>query len=248
MAVILVRQTVAAVGLALLSAGLLTTITEAAVLAVGLLLIGPGVTLVAPRITMPAALTNGPEAVRWAIAIVVSTALAVLLLLVGGPGLYTGTYTGLLVVLTISGIAFRLLLGAAAAGPPAVERAAPGVAAAVTTTLTMVSTLVLWLALPTIALADDCSDLGQGELTSCAQLLAAAALMPPIVGLLFGAAILNRAIQGPPPPPRKKTPPPPTFTGGRYVPGRGKQPGQYGPKPPPKSEEPPGFWDSLTKW
>jgi hypothetical protein len=243
------RQTGAALVLALLSAGLLTTVAEAAILVVGLLVMGPVVTVVGPRVPLPAALTGLPDPVRWAVAIAAGVGVAFVLLLLGGDGLYTDSYTGLMLVLALSGIVVRLLLvGGTPAAGPVVQRQPPDLPAPVVSVLSLVAFALLWLALPAIALGDDCSDLSAGELTSCAKALFYASLLPPIIGFLVGAAILNRAMEGKGHPPPKKTPPPPTYTGGRYVPGAGKQPGQYGPKPPPKSEPPPGFWDSLTKW
>jgi hypothetical protein len=212
---------------------------------------GPGVTLVADRLPLPAALAGASQPVRWAVALGAAMALSIVLLFVFGEGLYTGTYTGLMAVLAISGIVFRLLLDGGGAPEQAGDARAPQVPAPVTTLLTVVPFLILWLALPTAAFADDCSDYSGAELPSCTRFAALGALMPPIAGFFLGAAAAGAmGDKKPPPPPEKIKRPGPMITPGQYQqrPGGGRQPGQFGSQPqkaPPPKADKPNFWDDL---
>jgi hypothetical protein len=180
---VLLRQTIAMLVLAALLAGLLTTLREAAVLVAGLLVAGPVLTLLLPRLPVPAAVRRVPLVARWITAMVISLAVSFLIESVAGDALYEGYFVIVLTLATVAPL-FRLLLEAG--GPREAlggHAARGGPPPAIVTSALVLLGLALWLAVPAVALANNCPSLAQDEIGDCIKKTFDASL------LLIGSAL-----------------------------------------------------------
>jgi hypothetical protein len=191
---VIVRQLVAVVVLVALFAGLLTTVAQGVVLAVGLLVAGPVLTLVLPRVRVPAALASLSPGVRWIGAMAVSLAIGVLILILAGNPLEQDDPFMLVLALAIIAPVFRFLLDAGSSAglgePGGVRRGPPP--AAITTALVLL-VVVAWLALPAIATADDCSNGTWSEVKTCPGYLYDKTVALLAAAAAFVAAVMHEA-------------------------------------------------------
>ena len=191
---VLARQVIAVVVLAMLLAGLLPTVREALILVAGLLVAGPVMTLVLPRVRVPSAVARASGTARWVAAMVTALAVAWVIMRLAGDALYEDYFVLVLTLALVAPI-FRLLLGAGrrpSAVSPAPASPGPTGAAGISTTLLLI--VAFWLALPSVAWAHDCP----GELEECMRLASLAPLFMLAAALMaIGAGLdaANRALE-----------------------------------------------------
>jgi hypothetical protein len=106
------RETTIALFLALLLGGLMTTTPETIVIVVGLLIAGPILTLVLPRLPAPVFITRMASTTRFAASMAVVFVADLVFELIVGKDMFATDYLPLTVLVAGSLIAFRLLVGA----------------------------------------------------------------------------------------------------------------------------------------
>jgi hypothetical protein len=159
-----VRQTISVLVLAALSAGLLTNALEAAILIGGLMIAGPVLTVVLPRLPVPLALATASPTVHWVAGLTVGVALGGAILgLVPVPEDLQNTLT--VMALSIGAVAFRVVADAGARDRPSIDkRAVQDVAPASIITAAIVVVMGLaWLLTPAVALANNCPSIDDGQ-------------------------------------------------------------------------------------
>jgi hypothetical protein len=120
----LARESAIALLLALLLGGLMTTTAETIVIVLGLLVAGPGLTLVLPRLPAPVFITRMATTTRFAASMAVVFVADLVFELIVGKDMFATDYLPLTVLVVGSLIAFRVLVGAGR------QPAAPGVGTA----------------------------------------------------------------------------------------------------------------------
>ena len=191
--VVAARQLLTVAMLALLLIGLMTTIAEGVLIILGLFLAGPVLTLALPRIKAPLPLARASGAVRWVAAMAVAVGVSFLIFLLAGPDKFKSDYFVLAFDFAIVAPLVRLILEAGAAEDDDTSfAAAPNPPAAVVTSALLALGLAIWLALPAVALADNCSDTSADELPSCAGAGAGAAAVAAGAGAAAAGAALQR--------------------------------------------------------
>jgi hypothetical protein len=162
---VLVRHWVAVVVLAALFSGLMTTVLEAVVLIAGLVLAGPLLTMLLPRVKVPAAVARVPMTVRWMVAVGISLAVTRAILTLAGEATFE-SYFVIVLALAIVAPLFRFLMEVgvdARASGQSTESRPESTSRAVLAIVLFV--LAFSLVFPSPALADDCP--GLGELKAC---------------------------------------------------------------------------------
>lgn len=180
---VLLRQTVAALILVGLLAGVLTTAVETVILLVGLLVTGPVVTLVLSRVQVPAVIGRAPTALRWVAAMAISLTIGWAILTLAGDAIIQNNFV-LVVTLAIVTPLFRFLLEVGADSPTLAQAARPGPPASVVILAVLGLTLVCSVVFPSVAWAHDCPQ----ELGECLRL----SLQSPL-GLLAAAMLMGAA-------------------------------------------------------
>jgi hypothetical protein len=117
-AALLARQTIAALVIALLLGGLITSMGEAIALIGGLLAAGPVLTLVLPGMPVPGRLARLDRRRRWVIGMGTAIGLDAVVILVLGKSLFATDYLAFTVMLDAAIAVFRIILEAGTGKPP----------------------------------------------------------------------------------------------------------------------------------
>ncbi len=212
---IFARQTVAVVVLAAFLASLMTSLLAAVILVGGLFVAGPVLTLLLPRLPVPPIRPSAGSLPRWIIAMVISLAVAWLIWILAAGAMADGYFLAAVTLALVTPL-FRILLEAGTAPPAAADTEGPRPeppSAVITSSIGLLAG-VAWLALPGLALANDCF--------TADEILPCVLTTPPVLFGLVGAALLAAALWGAMSGPAE--PPPPENPSG--LPDFNKQQGQ----------------------
>jgi hypothetical protein len=219
---VLIRQAVAALVLVGLLAGILQGMLDVMILTSGLIIAGPVLTVMLPRVKAPAMVANIPMAFRWVGALVISLTVAWAVLKLAGNAIYKSDFV-LVVTLAIVAPVFRFLLevgvGRPARAPAPVSPSGPAPSTIILVVLA--GTLAGFVLFPSVVWAHDCPE----ELEACLRMSLGGPLG--LIGaalLMAGAAMAERRRReqeqrdrddryeafrkalGPPPPPSLRHP------------------------------------------
>jgi hypothetical protein len=190
---LVLRHTVAVLILVALLAGLMTTWLEAMILIVGLFVAGPVLTLILPRMKVPAGVAGMPVAARWVLSMGIALAVFWAILILAGDATYE-SYLVMVLALAVVAPLFRFLLDAGVARQvrSRVPETRPGSSTSRGVSAIILLVLAFSLAFPATAWADDCP--GRGEMRSCLRmaLVASLAMASFALGLLGAMTSYNR--------------------------------------------------------
>lgn len=154
---VLVRQSVAVVVLAALLAGLMTNLLNAVMLITGLVVAGPVLTVVLPRVRVPSVVADAPMAARWVAAMVIGLGVRWVIVSVVGDAAFEN-YLGLVLTLAVGAPLFRLFMevGAGRPGGDPEPGPPPGALGSPNVSTILLLALFLFLIFPSVAWAHDC--------------------------------------------------------------------------------------------